>query len=410
MPQFNYSARDARGQLVKGVIDAINRDSAADQLLSNGTVPVAIDQAPSAKEDPVKAFQEKYLAPKVELDDLIMFSRQMYSLMRAGVVVNKAVRGLGQSTRNITLQKTLLDVEKSLNAGVNLATAMRKHENVFNDLFVSIVHVGENSGRLDSAFQQLAQYLGREKETRRSIGSALRYPSFVIGAISVAMVILNIWVIPVFADMFGKFNAQLPLPTRILIGSSEFFQNQWPLMLLVVVGGFFATRHYIKTPQGLLTWDRYKLRIPIVGLILEKAMLSRYCRTFSLMLKSGVPLIQALNLCSRAVGNEHLAKKIRDMRSGIERGETLLNISAASNMFTPLVLQMIAVGEETGQIDELLEEVATFYDDEVDYELTNLSAKIEPILIGCIAGIVAVLALGIFLPMWDMMSVMQGKG
>ena len=410
MPQFKYSARDASGQLVKGVIEAVSRDGAADQLLSKGSVPVAIDQTASAKDDPLKAFQEKYLAPRVELDDLIMFSRQMYSLMRAGVVVNKAVRGLGQSTRNTTLQKTLFDVEKSLNAGVNLATSMRKHDKVFNDLFVSVVHVGENSGRLDSAFQQLAQYLGREKETRRSIGSALRYPSFVIGAISIAMVILNIWVIPVFADMFSKFNSELPLPTRILIGSSNFFQNQWPLMLLVAVGGFFAIRHYIRTPQGLFNWDHYKLRIPIVGQILEKAMLSRYCRTFSLMLKSGVPLIQALGLCSRAVGNEYLASKIRDMRSGVERGESLLNISAASNMFTPLVLQMVAVGEETGQIDELLEEVATFYDDEVDYELSNLSAKIEPILIACIAGIVAVLALGIFLPMWDMMSVMQGKG
>jgi MSHA biogenesis protein MshG len=409
MPQFSYSGRDSGGTLVTGLIEAVNQNGAADQLLSNNIIPVKIELTEGASEDPLKLIQEKYFSPRVTLDDLAMFSRQMYSLMRAGVVVNKAVKGLAQSARNVTLQRALFDVEKSLNQGVALAVSMRQHSAIFGDLFINIVHVGENSGRLDMAFYQMAQYLNREKETRRSISTAMRYPSFVIIAISAALVILNIWVIPVFAEMFSKFNAQLPLPTRILVGTSHFFQTQWPLMLALGVGSYFALRYYINTDEGRYRWDKLKLRIPIIGSILKRAMLARYARTFSLMLKSGVPLIQALELCSRAVGNEYLRFKIRDMRQGVERGESLLRISTTSGMFTPLVLQMVAVGEETGQVDELLEEVATFYDDEVDYELQGLSAKIEPLLIVCIAAIVAVLALGIFLPMWDMMNVMQGK-
>ncbi len=408
MAQFQYRGRDASGQSVNGHIEAVSPEGVADQLAANGIVPVAID-AVFAKDDPLKALEEKYFAPKVTLDDLIMLCRQMHSLMRAGVVVNKAARGLAQSSRNSTLQKALYDIEKSLNAGVNLATSLRRHSHIFNDLFVNIVHVGENTGRLDLAFYQLAQYLGREKETIRSISSAMRYPSFVLIAISAAIVILNIFVIPVFADMFSKFNSELPLPTKILIGTSDFFQHQWPLLLALIIASIFSFRYFISTEQGLIKWDHYKLRAPVIGTILERAMLARFARTFSLMLKSGVPLIQALELCSRAVGNEYLGLKIKDMRYGVEHGESLLRIMTASAMFTPLVLQMVAVGEETGQIDELLEEVATFYDDEVDYELKGLAAKIEPIMIVCISGIVAILALGIFLPMWDMMNVMQGQ-
>jgi MSHA biogenesis protein MshG len=324
------------------------------------------------------------------------------------VVLNRAFRGLAESVNNPRLSEVLLDIESSLNAGINLATALRRHKTIFNPLFISIVQVGENSGRLDLAFQQLSTYMEMERDTRRRISSAVRYPMFVLIAISIAVVVLNIWVIPVFADLFSQFGANLPLPTKILITMSTFFVEQWPWLLFFLVAFVFGIRYFVNTEQGDLFWDKIKLKIPLIGSILERATLARFGRSFALMLSSGVPLLQALDLASQAVGNSYMGVKIRSMREGIQRGESLLRSAIQSEMFTPLVLQMIQVGEETGQVDEMLNEVAGFYEQEVDYDLKSLASNIEPILIAFIAGLVMVLALGIFLPMWDMMSVMQG--
>ncbi len=404
MAEYIYRGRDKAGELVSGTMEASTADGVASQLLGNGVTPVAID----AKVEPLSFKMPELFKQKVQLEELIMFSRQMYSLTRSGVVLNKAVRGLADSISNPRLREVLLDIEISLNSGVNLATAFGRHSDVFDSLFINIVKVGENSGRLDLAFKQLSQYLELDKDTRRRITSAIRYPMFVVIAISAALVVLNIFVIPVFADLFAKFGADLPLPTKILIATSQFFVEDWPWLLgflVLLIGGI---RYYLNTEEGELRWDRLKLRLPLVGSILERAMLARYGRSFALMLSSGVPLIQALKLCSQAVGNTYMEQKILAMREGIQRGESLLRTATASDMFTPLVLQMIQVGEETGKVDEMLEEVALFYEQEVDYDLKNLSSYIEPILIVAIAGLVMMLALGIFLPMWDMMSVMQG--
>lgn len=403
MALYIYKGRNQRGELVSGNVEALSADSVASQLLSGSITPISIKETIEKK-----ALQlPEFFKPKIKLEEITMLCRQMYSLTRAGVVLNRAFRGLAESVNNPRLSRVLLDVEVSLNSGVNLATALRRHSDVFDSLFVNIVSVGENSGRLDLAFQQLSSYLELEKDTRRRITSAVRYPMFVLIAISIAIVVLNIFVIPVFADMFAKFGADLPWATKILIGTSRFFVEQWHLILIFTVALVFGVRHYVNTSTGELQWDRLRLRLPLVGSILERATLARFGRSFALMLSSGVPLIQALELSSQAVGNSYMGMMIRNMRESIQRGESLLRSASSSNMFTPLVLQMIQVGEETGQVDEMLNEVAAFYEQEVDYDLKNLSSYIEPILIAFIAGLVMILALGIFLPMWDMMNVMQ---
>lgn len=404
MATFNYKGRNATGELVSGKLEAVSADNVANQLASGSITPISIEEVIVIKAIEMPEFFKK----KVKLEEISMLCRQMYSLTRAGVVLNRAFRGLSESVNNPTLAKVLSDIEVSLNSGVNLATALRRHTDVFDSLFINIMQVGENSGRLDLAFQQLSSYFELEKDTRRRISSAIRYPLFVMIAISIAVVVLNIFVIPVFADMFSKFGAQLPWATKILIGTSRFFVEYWLSILIFVVGFIFGIRHYVNTDKGRLLWDRVRLRLPLIGSILERATLARFGRSFALMLSSGVPLIQALELASQAVGNTYMGGKIRDMRGSIQRGESLLRSASQSTMFTPLVLQMIQVGEETGQVDEMLNEVAAFYEQEVDYDLKNLSSYIEPILIACIAGLVMILALGIFLPMWDMMSVMQG--
>ncbi|WP_101758880.1 type II secretion system F family protein [Oceanicoccus sp. KOV_DT_Chl] len=408
MASFSYRGRDEKGALVSGVVEAASADSVATQLLGGGITPIAIDKAAVKASIELPPVLQQLMQKNVTLEELAMFCRQMYSLTRAGVVLNRSIRGLADSTKNERLREVLLEIEVALNSGVNLSTAMRRHGEIFNDMFINIVSVGENSGRLEAAFQQLSSYMELEKDTRRRIGAALRYPMFVLIALAAALVVLNIFVIPVFADLFENFGADLPWATKILIGMSSLFVNYWPLLLMITIGTIVGLRYYVNTEQGALRWDQYKLRIPFIGSILERALLARFGRSFALMLSAGVPLIQALELASQAVGNEYVGRSIRAMRESIQRGESLLRSAANTKMFTPLVLQMIQVGEETGQVDEMLVEVAAFYEQEVDYDLKNLASYIEPILIACIAGLVMILALGIFLPMWDMMSVMQG--
>ena len=403
MTVFSYSGRNDKGELISGILEAASIDGVAEQLVSGGVTPIDITE----KKISAPIDLSKYFQAKITDEELIMFCRQMYSLTRAGVVLNQAMRGLSESINNQRFRKVLSDVETSLNGGMNLAVAFGKHDDVFDDLFINIIQVGENSGRLDLAFQQLGQYLELDKDTHRRIMSAVQYPMFVMIAIGLAIVILNIFVIPIFADLFSSFGAELPWATKVLIATSNAFVNYWPLIFIGVFSAIFGLRYYFNTEPGGLWWDRVKLKIPIIGGILERSMLARFGRSFSLMLRSGVPLIQCLELSSKAVVNKHLGSKIRGMRIGIQRGESLLRTATQSEMFTPLVLQMIQVGEETGKVDELLGEVALYYEQEVDYDLKNLSSYIEPILIVAIAGIVMVLALGIFLPMWDMFNVVQ---
>ncbi|MDW2172796.1 type II secretion system F family protein, partial [Vibrio sp. 1567] len=243
---------------------------------------------------------------------------------------------------------------------------------------------------------------------RKRIKAAMRYPTFVIVFITIAMFILNILVIPEFASMFTRFGVELPLPTRILIATSNFFVHYWGLLIAAMVGAFFVFKAWVATADGREKFDKFRLRLPIVGDIVNRAQLSRFARTFSLMLKSGVPLNQSLALAGEALGNRFLENRILEMKAAIEAGSTISVTAINSNIFTPLVIQMIAVGEETGRIDELLLEVSDFYDREVDYDLKTLTARIEPLLLVIVAGMVMVLALGIFLPMWGMLDIIKG--
>lgn len=406
MAVYDFKGRNTEGRLIIGQLDASSKDAAVNQLLGRGITPVDISEFVERL-----SFSERFARAtnrgRVDKVELIMFCRQMHTISRAGIPLVKGLRGLSASLRNYAFQQALNDVVERLEAGVELSSAMRAHPKIFDNLFVSLVSVGENSGRLDLVFKQLSEYMERDLATVKSIKTALRYPSFVLIAISIAIVVINVKVIPAFANLFSSFGAELPLPTRILIGISDFFVNYW-LYLAVVIGALVAwVYHYIKTPEGSRVWGRKKLRLIIIGDIIERASLARYARSFGLMLNAGLPLSNALELSARAVDNPYLGDKIRGIRAGVERGEGLFQTHLVSGMFTPLVLQMISVGEESGQVDALLAEVAAFYESEVEYDVKQLSDRIEPIMIVIMAGFVTVLALGIFLPMWDMYSIQK---
>ena len=407
MPFFTYTARNAQGESMDGRVEAVSLDAVASQLLNSNITPIQIKEDKPAP-DILKKLSGWIRQRPPKLDDLIFFSRQLYTLMKAGVPIIRALTGLGDNISNVKLKNTLKEVITSLESGRDLSGAFAKHPEIFSHLFVSMVQVGESTGQLDGAMLKLSEYLEREKDTIDRIKQAMRYPMIVVTAIVVAMIVINIFVIPKFAGIFARFGADLPWQTKLLMATSNFMLHYWPYLLVGVSSLFFWLRYVIRhTEAGHLKWDRFKLRIPIVGVILYEALLARFATAFALTLRSGVPLVQGLHVTSHAVDNAYVGDKIQQMRTGVERGDSLTRTAAHSKMFTPLTIQMMQVGEETGAVDEMLDNVAHYYDREVDYKLKNLSSAIEPVLIVIIGAMVFVLALGVFLPLWNLSSVIR---
>ncbi len=403
MPLFQYRGRNQRGEPVYGRLEGSSADAIADQLFNSGVTPIDISPADITRDvvAGLKALGAVARSAKIALNDQIFLCRQMYTLLKAGVPILQALSGLRATTQNPALARILGSVADGLDSGLDLTTALGRHPE-FSTLFVSMVQVGESTGSLAESFQQLAIYLEREKDTRDRVKQALRYPTVVIGAIVVAMFFINIFVIPAFARVYAGLRAELPIFTKMLIASSNFFVAHWPVLLVGIVGLFVAARVYVRSPNGRYRWHRVKLRLPIVGNLMMQAALARFGRSLATTLRAGVPLVQAFTVVSRAIDNEFIGARVLQIRDGIERGDTITRTATATGLFPPLVLQMIAVGEETGAVDELLLEVADYYDRELDYSLKNLSTAIEPILIGVIGIMVLILALGVFLPMWDL--------
>ena len=404
MPLFRYKARDRHGDAINGTLEAASSDAVAAQLLEGGMTPV--DIAPADEQGGSGEFSLQALFPaRITETDLIQFSRQMHSLTKAGVPMLSALHGLAKSTRNPRLAETIAEVAESLEAGRDLASALAEHPEVFSLFYVSMVRIGETTGQLDAIFLQLGNYLEKDKRTREQIKSALRYPSFVITAIIAAIAILNLFVIPSFAKVFASFGAELPLATRILMGTSRFTVEHWPELLVLLVAVVVGARQYVGTEKGRYNWHKWKLKLPLAGDIIYRATLARFMRLFAMATAAGVPLITALTVVARALDNDYVEERILSMQAGIERGESITQTAATTGLFDALAMQMMAVGEETGAIDTLLAEVGEYYEAEVEYDIQRLSARIEPILTVVIAVIVLVLALGVFLPMWSLADV-----
>jgi len=408
MPQFAYQGRNARGELVKGVLEGPTSSAVADQLFSTGVTPVHINEAKAAVAVAARKLQLSFGEPNVEFADLMLLSRQMHTLLKSGVPIIRALSGLEQSAANPTLRSTVAEVREGLESGRELSQALRQHPKVFPAYMVSLVRVGEVTGRLDEVFMRLYEFFAFEKKMREDIRAALRYPTMVIIAVAVAMFIVNIFVIPAFGKMFSSFHAQLPLMTRILIGTSDLFVGYWPLMIVGAVALVVGARFYLRGKERRYRWDELKLRLPVIGSLVHKATLARFSRSFALSAKSGVPIVQVLSIVSEVVDNAYLEARIVQMREAIERGESILRAAVATGVFSPVVLQMVAVGEETGEIDELMSEIADMYEREVTIEVQGLTAKIEPILLVCMGVLVLILALGVFMPMWDLAAAARG--
>jgi len=411
MPSFTYKARNARGELLTGKLEGGSEAAVADELLRSGLTPVDISSVAAKREakGEMPPLLAQFFEEKVSESDLMLFCRQMSSLLKAGVPILRALASLAESSAHKTFRAVQLDLREGLSSGRELSSCLRKHPKVFQAFFVNMVRVGETTGRLDDVFMRLFHHLEFEREMRERVKSALRYPSFVIAALVIALGVINVMVIPAFAKVYKSSNAELPLMTKILVGFSDWTVAWWPWLLVGMVAAIFAFRGWLRTPSGEYAWHKFVLKIPIAGKIVHKAALARFAKGLGMTYQSGVPIVQGLTNAAQVVGNAFIASRIEQMRDGVERGESLTRTAVTTGVFTPVVLQMMAVGEETGELDRLLNEIGELYQRDVEYEIRTLSEQIEPILIASLGAIVLVVALGVFLPVWDLGSAMTKR-
>lgn len=401
MPQFAYYGRNANREPVEGRIEAASVANVVDTLTQTGITPVSITEVPQVQQAS-EVISRLMGSDKVSALELMMFTRQFYTLTKAGVPIIRALRSLEVSTQQKALSKLYAELAQALESGVELSQAMSRREDVFDPFYIAMVRIGESAGRMEEVFLGLFEHLEFQKYIKEQVKSALRYPTFVVLAMVVAIAIINIFVIPAFAKVFESLHAELPLMTRILMATSQFTLKWWPAMVVGCVVAWLGWKQYLKTTLGRLRWDRTKLRMPIVGDMVEKGVLAQGMRSLALVFRSGVPVVQGLTLSAQVIDNAHIAQALVVMRSQVERGDSLLTASQRSGVFPPLVLQMIMVGEESGTLGEMLEEIGQMYQRDMEYGLKSLAQKIEPILLVLMGAMVLVLALGVFLPMWDL--------
>jgi MSHA biogenesis protein MshG len=400
MPSYTYKGRAMNGKVVGGKIDGDSESAVTAILTNRGVIPVSITEK-KEQTDVIIAIKDKFDLHTVSIEEQLMFTRQMSALIRAGIPITRAIAGILESIDNILLVKALRDILEQLDSGRDLSSSCTRHPKVFNNLYISMLQIGESTGRLDEAFDQMGEYIDRNRTITNNISTAMRYPKTVMIALSGAMVIVNLFVIPKFAAFFEANSLALPWQTLFLLSTSNFFKAYWYYVLAIIIGSSWSFKRYINTKAGRLWWDELVINAPIIGSILHRAFMARFARSFAMAYGAGVPIVQAMVVISRSIGNEYISNHVNNMREGIERGDTLTRSADQTGMFTPVVMQMFAVGEEAGNLEEMMTFIAGFYEEEVDYDVKNLSDKIEPLIFVIIGGMVLVLALGIFVPMWD---------
>ncbi len=403
MPQYRYKTRDKDGALHTGTMEARGKEAVADQLSGQGFIPVLIEE-----EAPSLLKPDFFLnLTSVKPQDLIVFSRQLATLVSAGIPFLSSLGTIEKQSENPRLKAAIADIRSSVEAGGTFSDALAKHPRIFSNLYVSMIRAGETAGILDDILVRLALLAEHDAETRERVKAAVRYPLIVVVAICAAFAFLVTFVIPKFAAIFAQMKTELPLPTRVLININYVVQNYWYLVLLGIILTIGGVLWYLRTPGGRWQWDRLKLRLPVFGVLFQKVALSRFARVFAAMQKSGIAMMLTLEIAGETVGNVVIARAVGKMSESLRDGKGLSDPMESSGLFPPLVVQMMAVGEETGQLDTMLNKVSDYYDTDVEYTLRNLSTMIEPILLLFVGGMVLFLALGIFLPMWNLMSLFK---
>jgi MSHA biogenesis protein MshG len=406
MQEFHFVALDKRGIKIVGKREAQSAEELAEQLQSESCIPleIAVIKAEEKKIPKYNFSLSAFFKPAIPPNELLMFCRQMHTLLKAGIPIITTVTRLAETTKNPQLAVALYDVLLTLNKGRDLSVGMSKCPKVFSSFYVNLVKVGESSGQLDQVFLYLSEYVELEIETRNRIKTTFRYPKMVLIAILIALLIINTFVIPAFSQLFQSFQGKLPIPTLILMATSSFIIHYWYILIggVPIIIGLF--RYWTRTPYGEVKWAQLKYKIPIMGWILYRITLTRFAKLLAMVLRAGLTAVEGVELVGASTDDAYFSQRIKLTSELIGRGNTIAGAISKTQLFPPLMVQMIALGEESGNIDTLLDEVAEFYQRELIYDLAHLSEAIEPILLIVVGAIVLMLALGVFLPMWNMAS------
>ena len=406
--KFFYKAKNSQGKTVTGIIESSDEYEAEMALLEQGLniLTLRASNIFDQLNEKFELLKEK-LSP-VSLMELIVFTRQFSTLYSAGIPVITALQSLHGQILNPKFKKIIKEIIQDVQAGTSLYFAFHKHEEIFTPLYVGMIKVGEEGGVLDIILQRIASILETQLENEKRIKAATRYPKLVIISIISAFVILLTFVIPKFVSLFARFHAKLPLPTRILIWMNYAFHHYWWIVLIICIVIYFGYKKIRKTEKGKLETDKLILKIPIIGNLISKIYIARIVRILGLLYRSGIPIITGFEIVSAVTNNEHFKKEILKIRNSISLGSSINVAIRGSSVFPPIVSDMIEAGEDTGMLDDMLFKVAEYFEEESDYIIQNLSSAIEPILLLFVAGMILIVALGVFLPMWSMMNVFKG--
>jgi type IV pilus assembly protein PilC len=399
MASFSYTARALNGELKTATIDAATREEAVAQLRRQRLTVVKVDE---------ESKRQKPGGGKIKMRDIVIFTRQFSTMINSGLPLVQALDILAKQSENKTLQEVTRAVVFDVESGHTVADALRKHPKAFNDLYVNMVAAGEAGGILDTILMRLAVFMEKNDVLIRKVKGAMIYPAVIMSVAGIAITVLLIFVIPVFENMFGSVGLALPLPTRIVIGVSKFLRGWGGLAtVLGIIGGFFAIKNYYKTSDGKLVIDRALLKFPILGDVLRKSAVSRFTRTLGTLISSGVSILDGLEITAKTAGNRVIQDAIMASRSSIAGGDTIAAPLAKSQVFPPMVISMIAVGESTGGLDEMLSKIADFYDEEVDAAVSGLLSLLEPVMIVFLGVVVGGMVIAMYLPIFDMINAVQ---
>ncbi len=404
MMTFNYVAKDAAGQTIRGTIQSSDRTTVLAQLRQKNLTPVALTEAAPKN---ASAFSIS-MGGKVPLSEVVIFARQLATMIDAGIPILQSLEILADQTDNKKLRTVLKDVAKRVAAGTSIHKAIGQHPRVFSDFFIHLIKAGEESGNLDEILDRVAIYMEKSDKLARKVKSAMIYPAVVMTMAIAITALMLIKVIPVFAEMYQGFDIELPLPTKILMGLSDGLRANF---LFIVGGGiaaFFGFRVFAKSESGALAVDRFKLRLPVFGSLIRKVAVSKFTRTLATLLKSGVPILRALDIVAKTSGNRLLEKVITSSGKAVREGRKLSEPLKESNVFPPMVVRMIAVGETSGELEKMLAKISDFYDDQVDVAVAGLTSLIEPLVIAFLGIVIGGIVISMFMPMFQMAQVVSG--
>ena len=398
MPTFTYTARAVNGDLKSATIEAPSRDDVIKQLRQLRLNVVKIDEGTANR---------RKRGGSIKMRDIVIFTRQFSTMINAGLPLVQALDILAQQSENPALKDVTRQVVFDVESGNTLADAMRKHPKAFSDLYVNMVAAGEAGGILDTILMRLAVFMEKNDALIRKVKGAMIYPAVIVSVAAIAITVLLIFVIPTFQSMFESANIALPLPTRIVIGLSHALKSYWYIVLGAMIGTFVTIKKYYQTPNGKLTIDRTLLKLPVLGDVLRKSAVSRFTRTLGTLISSGVSILDGLEITAKTSGNRVIQDAIMESRASIAGGETIAAPLKKSQVFPPMVISMIAVGEQTGGLDEMLSKIADFYDEEVDAAVSGLLALMEPVMIVFLGVVVGGMVVAMYLPIFDMVNAVQ---